>query len=185
MAETILERSALRRELRSRLGQLGVSIQLVAEGMLGEEDEPIDWLATLPDGRALVGLLGLAPGDGTLLAQGLGQRAWVQARLSDWQQLAPGLVVRSEVRPMLLLLAPDFPRAIRIAAREADAEGIRMVRYLWRSGRRGPELGLEAVEAPPRPTPVPEAAPRLASTFRSGLSEHDFELRPGESSRRP
>jgi len=185
LAEEALERSALRRELRSRLGQLGVSIQLLAEGMLGEEDEPIDWLATLPDGRALVGLLGLGPGDGALLARGLGQRAWVQARLPDWQQLAPGLVARTEVRPLLLLLASEFPRTIRIAAREADPEGIRMVRYLWRSGRRGPELALEAVDAPTRPAPPPEAPPRLASSFRSGLSEHDFEVLPGEGARRP
>ena len=181
----MLERPALRRELRSQLGQLGVSLQLLAEGMLGEEDEPIDWLATLPDGRALVGMLGLGPGDGALLARGLAQRAWVQARLPDWQRLAPGLLVRPEARPILLLLAPEFPRAIRIAAREADAEGIRMVRYHWRSGRRGAELGLEAVEAPPRPAQAPDTSPRIASAFRSGLSEHDFEVLPAEGSRRP
>jgi hypothetical protein len=180
LAEETRERPALRRELRSRLGQLGVSLQLLAEGVLGEEDEPIDWVATLPDGRVVVGLLALGGADGGLLARGLGQRAWVQARLPDWQQLAPGLVVRSEARPFLFLLATEFSRGIRIAVREADAEGIRMVRYAWRSGRRGPELGLEAVEAPPPPYSAVAPPPRLVSTFRSGLSERDFELRPGE-----
>ena len=185
MSEPTPERSALRRELRSRLGQLGVSLQLLAEGVLGEEDEPIDWVAALPDGRAVVGLLAPEAGDGALLARGLGQRAWVQARLPDWQQIAPGLVLRPEARPLLLLVASDFPRAVRIAVREADPDGIRMVRYAWRAGRRGTELALEAVEAPPRPIPgePPAAPPRLASTFRSGLSEQDFEPRPGESSR--
>lgn len=184
MADDPLERASLRRELRSRLGQLGVSLQLLAEDVFGEEDEPIDWLATLPDGRALVGLLALGPGDGALLARGLAQRAWVQARIPDWQQLAPGLVVRPEARPLLLLLATDFPRLIRIAAREADREGIRLARYAWRPGRRGPELALEPAEAPAPPTRACEAAaaPRLVSVFRSGLSEHDFEA---DGSRRP
>ena len=176
----------MRRELRSRLGQLGVSLQLLAEGVLGEEDEPIDWLATLPDGRLLVGLLSIGAGDGALLARGLAQRAWAEARIPDWQQLAPGLVVRAEARPLLLLLAPEFPRGIRIAVREADPEGIRMVRFLWRSSRRGPELALEAVEAPPRPAEPGAGAPaQLASVFRSGLVERDFEASPEEGSRLP
>ena len=184
LADDPLERASLRRELRSRLGQLGVSLQLLAEDVFGEEDEPIDWLATLPDGRALVGLLALAPGDGALLARGLAQRAWVEARIPDWLQLAPGLVVRPEARPVLLLLAPDFPRLVRIAAREADRDGIRLARYGWRSGRRGPELWLEAAEPPGRPSRSSEAVapPRLVSVFRTGLTEHDFEA---DGSRRP
>jgi len=176
------ERAALRRELRPRLGQIGVSLQLLAENALGEEDEPIDWLATLPDGRALVGLVALAAGDGALLAQGLAQRAWVRARIPDWQQLAPGLIIRPEIAPILLLLAPEFPRLLRIAAREADAQGIRLVRYQWRAGHRGPELALDVAEAPPAPSREPRSAPRLVSVFRSGLTEGDFD---GESLPRP
>ena len=181
MAHDPQERAALRRELRPRLGQIGVSLQLLAENALGEEDEPIDWLATLPDGRALVGLVALAEGDGALLARGLAQRAWVRARIPDWQQLAPGLIVRPELSPILLLLAPEFPRLLRIAAREADAEGIRLVRYQWRTGRRGAELALEAAAAPPAPSREPPSAARLVSVFRSGLSQRDFE--PDASSR--
>ena len=176
------ERAALRSELRPRLGQIGVSLQLLAENALGEEDEPIDWLAALPDGRALVGLVALAAGDGALLALGLAQRAWVRARIPDWQQLAPGLIVRPEVAPVLLLLAPEFPRLLRIAAREADAEGIRLVRYQWRTGRRGSELALEVADAPPAPSREARSAPRLVSVFRTGLNEADFD---GDTRSRP
>ena len=167
--------SALRRELRSRLGLLGAPLQLLAEDVLGEEDARIDWVAIEPDGRVCVVLVGDGA-DETLLALGLAQRAWVQARIGDWHQLSPGLAARTDLRPRLLLLARDFSRVVRLAAREADPEWLRLARFRWKhaSGRE-PELTLEALEPlpVPRPAPTPASAP-VASVFRSALGERDF-----------
>jgi hypothetical protein len=170
------EAAALRRELRSRLGQLGVSLQILAEGLLGEDDRSIDWIALEPSGRVWIVLLDPDGDDEGLLARGLAQRAWVAARLGDWTQLAPGLAARADVRPRVLLLAPSFTRSVRVAAREADAEGIRLARYRWRMGPRGAEFQLEALELPAATPDVEPATPRrVASVFRSKLRDDDFE----------
>jgi len=168
--------AALRRELRSRLGLLGAPLQLLAEDVLGEDDARIDWVAMEPDGRLCVALLGAGGGDEALLALGLAQRAWMQARIADWQKLVPGLGARADLRPRLLLIAPDFTRVVRVAAREADPEGLRLARFRW-----GPAMGggatlvLEPLDPLPAPHLPPEPpAPPLASVFRSGLRERDF-----------
>lgn len=172
------ETEALRPALRSRLGRLGTPLQIVAEDVLGECDARIDWVALEPSGRVWVVLVDAAGTDGSLLERGLAERAWVQARLGDWQQLAPGLAARPDLRPRLLLLAPDFARAAVVAAREADPDGTRLVRFRWTPvGANGLELTLEpvaplATASPLRP-PAPAGTP-LASVFRSGLSERDF-----------
>ena len=167
--------AALRRELRSRLGLLGTPLQLLAEDVLGEEDERIDWVAAEPDGRLCVVLLAHEPGGERLLASGLAQRAWMQARIPDWQQLVPGLGVRADLRPHLLLLAPDFSRVARRAAREADPDGLRLARYRWDRVGGEARLIIEPVDpiAPARPAPAPSTPP-LVSVFRSGLAESDF-----------
>jgi hypothetical protein len=179
-----LDPAALRRELRSRLGQLGVSLQILAEDLLGEADQRIDWVAVEPSGRTWVGLLDPSGEDDALVARGLAQRAWVHARLPDWAQLAPGIGARVEERPRLLLVAADFSPLTRIAAREADADGIRLARYRWRIGRRGAELTLRPLE--PLPGLAPEAGDsppaRVASVFRSSLTDRDFEAGGGERS---
>lgn len=184
MAEEEKERAALRREVRSHLGQLGVPLQILAEDLAGEEDGTIDWVAVEPDGRVWVGLVDLEGDDAGLLARGLAQRAWVRARLRDWHKLAPGLPARPDLAPRLLLVAPSFSRVTQVAAREADPDGLRLVRLRWRRGRLGIEIALElpasagsaAGSAPagaglrPALPPVP-----VASVFRSGLSARDFE----------
>lgn len=172
--------TALRQALRARLGRLGAPLQLVAEDVLGEDDQRIDWVAIEPGGRVCVVLLG-APGDGeALLARGLAQRAWVRARIGDWQQLAPGLAARTDLRPRLLLVAADFSPIARRAAREADAEGVRLARFRWEPARDGRvlELALELLgagsAAPDAATATRSTATPLASVFRSGLDEGDF-----------
>lgn len=180
-----VQRRALRRQLRARLGALGAPLQLLAEDLLGEEDEPIDWVAVEPGGRAWVGLVAVEE-DEDLLVRGLVQRAWVHARLPDWLRLAPGLAVRPEARPRLVLLAPGFSRRVRIAAREADAEGIRLVRFRWGPGRDEAGCTLELLDFPALPAREPAGAegatpaPRrplapVLSVFRCGLDERDFE----------
>jgi hypothetical protein len=170
-------RVRLCRQLRARLGQLGVSFQILAEAVVGDEDARIDWVAVDPSGRAWVVLL--APEEAetpSLLVRGLAQRAWLEARLPDWRQLAPELPARLDARPRLLLIAPGFPRWVQVAAREADPGGISLARLRWGAADGPGEPGLEPVEPPAAaargtPQPVPS---RLASAFRSGLSDHDF-----------
>jgi len=169
--------AALRRELRSQLGGLGVPLQILAEDVAGESDERIAWIAMAPDGRACVVLVDPDGGDDALVARGLAQRAWVQARIADWLQLAPGLGARAELRPRLLLLAPEFSRLTRVAAREADPDGLlQLVRFRWSPTANGPVLRLDRLEPPPpgRPTPPAEDERPVASVFRSGLGERDF-----------
>jgi hypothetical protein len=169
--------AALRRALRSRLGHLGRPLQVLAEEVLGEEDARIDWLAMEPDGRLCVIVVGPA-GDEALLATGLAQRAWAQARIGDWLQLAPGLAARPDLRPRLVLIAPAFPRMVQVAAREADAEELALATWRWtHPAGRDPELAVELLEPPPHPRPAagtPAAAAPVSSVFRSGLAERDF-----------
>lgn len=178
------EAARLRRELRPQLGRAGTPLQILAEGVLGEEDVRIDWLALEPGGRVCVAIVDAAGGDETLLARALAQRAWVQARIADWLQLAPSLGARPELRPRLLLLAPAFSRVARIAAREADADGIRLVLVRWTHGHGGPVLSvqpLDPVPAPDRGDAADPPSPALVSVFRSGLSDRDFGGNGGRS----
>lgn len=171
------ENGALRHALRSRLGQLGAPLQIVAEDVLGEGDARIDWVAIEPGGRVCVVLVDACGGDESLLACGLAQRAWVQARIGDWRQLAPGLAARADLRPRLLLVAADFSRVARLAAREADPDGLRLACFRWAPAGDGrPELTLEPLEPLEAPLAQGARAPEapLASVFRSGLQERDF-----------
>jgi hypothetical protein len=169
--------AGLRRELRARLGRIGTPLQLLAEGVLGEEDARIDWVAVDPGGRVCVALVDTGgSSEQELLVRGLVQRAWVHARIGDWLQLAPGLAARPDLRPRLLLLAPAFSRLARLAAREADPEGISLATYRWSHAGDSAELLVEPLELPPAVAAgsgAPAAAP-LVSVFRSGLTERDF-----------
>lgn len=186
--------------LRARLAALGAPLQILAEGLLGEDEDRIEWLAVEPAGRLWVVLVDESGADDRLLVRGLAQRAWVRARLSDWQQLAPELPARPDPPPLLVLLAPSFSRLLRAAAHEAGADGgIRLGRYHWQPGPHShaelrlepvPELESTRPRIPARPVPAPLAAGfQLASEFKSGLSDRDFvglagspdALRPGGS----
>ncbi len=172
-------RVGLRERLRAGLAELGPPLRLIAEALCGEEEELIDWVAAEPDGRAVVGLLEPGEAGATLLTDGLTQRAWVAARLGDWLKLAPGLGLRPELRPRLLLVAADFGRRLRVAAREADAGGIWLVRF--RDGAQG-GVGLERLAAsdPPAAAAPPGDAPGSAG-FRTGLTDADLGLAATES----
>jgi hypothetical protein len=186
--------AAARRLARAGLAQLGTPLEILAEDLLGEEDARIDWVAAEPDGRVWVGLVAREGEGDALLARGLAQRAWVRARLRDWQKLAPGLRVRLDLAPRLALLAPGASRTLRAAAREADAGGIRLVELgagtaqadsgthpAWtdppRSAASRPSEPPSCPTAPDRSDAPPPAG---ASIFRSGLSERDFEAGAGQ-----
>ena len=75
--------------------------------MLGA-DARVDLVALDPDGRVTLVLWTTGSDDLALVALALAQRAWVEARLPDWAQLAPTLGLEAGPTPRLVLLAPDF-----------------------------------------------------------------------------
>lgn len=173
MAEADDDQRALRRALAPRLGQLGTPLELIAEDVLGEEDGVIDWVAAAPDGRAFVVLVANGSGNAALLQAGLVQRAWVESRIIDWRKLAPTLAVREEPPARALLIAREFDRATRIAAREAAGAAIVLAR--WRIAGATGQVELQCVEPErriARAGPAPSRRP--ASVFRTGLREADF-----------
>jgi hypothetical protein len=173
MSESDEERSMLRRALAPRLGDLGTPLELVAEDVLGEEDGSIDWVAAAPDGRAFVVLVADRCGDAALLQAGLVQRAWVESRIPDWRKLAPSLGLRDALAPHLLLVARDFARATRIAAREAAQDSITLARFL--GDLTTGQVEIERVEPYARVARgMPAHAQRPASVFRTGLRDGDF-----------
>jgi hypothetical protein len=173
MTESNDEQRALRRAIAPRLGQLGTPLELIAEDVLGEEDGVIDWVAAAPDGRAFVVLVANRTGDAALLQAGLVQRAWVEARIPDWRKLAPTLAVREEPPARVLLIARDFDRTTRIAAREAAGAAIVLAR--WRLAGTTGEVDLERVEPACRVArDLPAPARQPASAFRTGLRDADF-----------
>jgi hypothetical protein len=176
-----LGRAEVRRRLRTRLAELDEPLRILAEEIRGEEEAVIDWVAALPNGRVVVGLLRLEEGDACFLTEGLVQRAWVAARLRDWEKLAPGLDIRSELRPVLLLVAPGFSRKLRLAAPEADAQTLKLISYRWEEIGTEHEPRLQAVNLPERPALSPPSGPQAdRSAFRTGLSDEDLELTPEE-----
>jgi hypothetical protein len=102
------------------------------------------------------------------------QRAWVAARIADWRKLAPGLVLRAELAPGALLIARDFGRSTRIAAREAAGTEIVLARWSATPGSGHIELervdGARAVARESEPLPTR----RATSPFRTGLHDADF-----------
>jgi hypothetical protein len=174
MREDDDEQRELRRAIAPRLGQLGTPLEVIAEEVLGEEDGVIDWVAAAPDGRAFVVLVANRCGDAALLQAGLVQRAWVEARIPDWRKLSPTLAVREESHARVLLIAREFERATRIAAREAAGASIVLAR--WRRAGTTGEVDLERVEPEPRiarDRHEPARRPPV-SAFRTGLRDADF-----------
>jgi hypothetical protein len=171
MSDRDAARRALRRSLAPQLARLGTSLELVVEDALGEEDASIDWVAAAPDGRAWVVLVEPATGGASLLEQALAQRAWVRARIPDWSQLAPRLGLRTDLVPRALLIARDFERTTRIAARELGEAGV-LAR--WTGDERAAALESLAVPPPPRERAPLGAGRALSSVFRSGLTDADL-----------
>ena len=171
MADAPELRATLRRGFATGMRQLGLALELIAEDVLGEDDEPIDWIAAAPDGRAWVILLETGPSPPGMVERGLVQRAWVETRVPDWRQLAPTLALRAGLAPGILLVAPEHARSARIAAREAAGDAVLLA--LWSGDAVEPVLAL--VDPPTRVRQRPALpAPRLASVFRTGLCDADL-----------
>jgi hypothetical protein len=171
MADPADLRTALRRGFAAGVRQLGLALELVAEDVLADEDEPIDWIAAAPDGRAWLVLLATGAAPPGMLERALVQRAWVEARVPDWRQLAPTLALRAGLAPGVLLVACEWPRGLRVAAREAAGDGVLLAS--WSGDVAEPVLAL--VDESPRPRRRPATpAPRLVSVFRTGLTDADL-----------
>ncbi len=172
-------RDDLLRQLRLRIGDLAPGLRLLAEGLLGAGSR-IDFVASEPDGQVVLVLVGEEGDDLALLARGLAQKAWVEARLGDWLQLAPELGIRPEAGARLWLLSPSFDPQTREAALALGAEAPQLVVYRGVQDGAGVETLLEPLQepvaAPPQPTP---GAPAPGG-FRTGLRDADLGLTPEE-----
>ncbi len=172
-------RDDLLRQLRLRLGDLAPGLRLLAEGLLGAESR-IDFVASEPDGQVVLVLVGDEGDDLALLARGLAQKAWAEARLRDWLQLAPELGIRPEAGARLWLLSPGFDPQTRAAALALGAEGPQLVVY--RSIRDGADVEtlLEPLREPRAGPPRPAAGTPASGGFRTGLRDSELGLTPEE-----
>jgi hypothetical protein len=170
------------RALRRALAAGPEHLRVVAEDLLGAETR-IDWVCAGPDGETWVVLQAEAGRDLELVARGLAQRAWVEARLADWLQLAPELGLRPEAGVHALLLCPAFGSEARAAAAAVAAPGpIRLATCHFE--REGAELRawIAPVEHPAaRPAQVP-SGPAPQAEFRTGLSDADLGVSAEEKS---
>jgi hypothetical protein len=171
---------ARRRALRRALASGAERLRVVAADVLGAETR-IDEVCVAPDGETLLVLHAEAGRDLELVARGLAQRAWVEARLADWLQLAPDLGIRPEAGVGVLLVCPAFGVEARAAAASA---GGRMRLATCHFEHEGSEL--RAWIAPVEPeTPRPQLSPPSpgpVAEFRTGLSDADLGVTDEEKS---
>lgn len=175
-------REVLLRELRARIGELVSGGRVLAEDLLGLASR-IDLVVAEPSGRAALVLVGGDSEGLALVGRAVAQRAWVEARLPDWLQLAPGLGLRPEAGVRALLLCPAFCAETRAAARALGGEALALISWRWiREGARTalllqPEEGSERAAGPPRAALAsPRSAAPHAPVFRTGLSDADLGL---------
>jgi len=177
-------RAELLQGVREGLQRLGVSLRVLASDVLGAEAR-IDLVAADPDGRITLVLLATDEEDLALVALGLAQRGWVEARLADWAQLAPGQGLRTDGGVRVMLVAPRFSPQALAAVRGADPELFDLVTYRCLQDGAGVEVLLEPAwlgGAPARPGPA-EAGPPPGARFRTGLSDADLVVSPEERRR--
>lgn len=175
-------RPELLRLLRARAGELWPALRPLAEDVLGAEST-IDWVALEPGGGAVVALVAEAGEDLELVARGLAQRAWLQARLGDWAQLAPRSGLRPEAGARAILLCPAFrPEAVAAAA-GAGPGVLTLATYRCVRDRVGISVLVEPlaarVAANGSGAPAPSVEPE---PFRTGLSDLDLGLTAEERS---
>ena len=112
-------REELLRSLGQRLGDVAPGWQPLASGILGA-DARIDFVGIQPGGRLTAVLVGRADEDLALVARGLAQAAWLDARIPDWLQLSRDLAVRPDLPAQVVLLCPAFRPEAMAAARSVS-----------------------------------------------------------------
>ena len=171
-----LPRAELVGLLRARIGHAVPGARLLAEGILGEGGR-IDLVAVDPAGGVVLVLVGEPGQDLELVARALAQRAWVEARLGDWAQLAPDLGLRSDTRARVCLLCPSFGAEATAAARALGPQVVRLVRTRCVRGESGEvQVLLEHEGFDDIPDAPPEPTPPSGPAFRTGLTDADLGL---------
>lgn len=165
-------RSELLREIRARLPAAAPGTRIVAEGLLAERSR-IDFVGVTAEGDVDLVLVGNHGGDLALVALGLAQRAWVEARLPDWLQLAPELGIRPGARVELVLLCPDFGPESVTAAGALDEAAPRLIRYRLIENGVGLEALLEPIDGLDG---APRSGETASSGFRTGLTDATLDL---------
>ena len=172
-------RPELLRQLSVRLDELIPGARVLAERILGAESR-IDLVVLEPTGRVALVLVGADGEDLELVGRGLAQRAWVQARLGDWLQLAPHLGVRPEAGVKIWGICPSIrPEAVAAAA-ELGPDAFGMAVYRCVHNGSSMEILVEALSGgpPPRAVPPPPSTVHSieAPAFRTGLADADLGL---------
>jgi hypothetical protein len=166
------------RQLRPRIDEIAPGLRVVAQGLLGAESR-VDFVGVEASGRVVLVIVGTVEDDLALIARALAQRAWVEARLRDWLQLAPGLGVRPEAGVRVWLLAPRF-RTESLAAAQA-AGGIALATYRCvRNGGIGSDALVEAVAEADETAPPAASSERAPAQFRTGLNDAELGLTVAE-----
>jgi hypothetical protein len=184
--------AARTRRLAEALAALDPPLRPIARSVLAEASR-IDVVALDPDGRAVV-LVDGQDDDRAGFTRALAAAGWLEARLSDWRQLAPGsgIDVRAPVRA--LLVARRFSQETRAAARLLGSARIGLL--LSRSVAAGATPRAAEPPAPDRAALVPRSlAPSVAAgarpaaglpraatgtprrAFRCGLGDSDLGVR--------
>ncbi len=120
-------------------------------------------------------LLGEPGEDLQLVGRALAQRAWVEPRVRDWIQLAPGIAARPAAGVRVVLLCPDYCAQTQAAVASLGNDVVSLARY--RCLRNGPDLHLLLEHAPcanAASVDPPEIPPLPA--FRTGLTDEDLGL---------
>jgi hypothetical protein len=155
-------------------------LRVVASELMGAAST-IDLLAVDAEGVVVLLIIGGGGKDLEMFTRALAQREWVQPRLSDWIQLAPGLQINADARIRVLLLCPSFQEETLMAARGPAGHDIEL--GLLRCIRNGSQAAVlvELLEpaAADAPRPAHEESEERAP-FRSGLTELDLNLSSGE-----
>jgi len=171
-------RADLLRQLRPRIDELAPGLRIVAENLLGA-DARIDFVGVETSGRVVLVIVGTDEEDLALVGRALAQRAWVEARLRDWLQLAPNLGVRPESGVRVWLLAPRFGAESLAAARAAGGVALGSYRCV-RNGGLEPDALVEALAEGSELEMPAFAPPRAPAPFRTGLSDAELGLTVAE-----
>jgi hypothetical protein len=189
--------------LRARLGDAAPGWRGLAEDILGASAR-IDFVGVQPGGRLTAVLVGSAGEDLALVARGLAQSEWLEARIPDWMQLSRDLAIRPDLAVQAVLLCTGF-RPEAQAAAHALGDRVRLATYRWVRSQTtaeplieillddtsldDDELAFEPVQVPSPPQPsrggdtavarAPEPDPE---DFRTDLSDEDLGLSPEELS---
>ncbi len=164
-------RSALLRAIGEALVELDPPLSVVAERVLGL-DARIDLVARDERGGVVVVCVAAEGDDLARFTDALAQRAWLEPRLADWRQLAPGLGLDPGRGVRALLLAPRLDPRVLAAAQGLGGAPIEPAVYRARRTATGWAVELEPVGPA---EPGPDAwAPALESVFRTGLEEDDL-----------